>query len=314
MTNFYLDVIKQAYVDNGYEVEDREVKDIKASEKDTVICARILDAIKLFGKNKKCKYVYWVQGIEPEESYMQHQSKLRKMVLNYLECKVLKKADYLFFVSESMKEYLEKKHKFVFDKKKYHVMPCFNTAIHKDAFYVSEKYSSNNFVYAGSLSKWQKFDETVDLFKKIKEEYISDAELYVYTFDVAGALATLNKKSVNAKEVKCLKPEEMPEYLSKAKYGFIIRDDDPVNNVATPTKISTYLSCGLIPIYSGCLSGMTEMLSNTRYKIVAKDKMIFLDRINASDIYEEYNKIFQAHYSVKKHIQLFKDDLIKITP
>lgn len=42
----------------------------------------------------------------------------------------------------------------------------------------------------------------------------------------------------------------MSEALADVKFGFVLRNDVPVNRVATPTKLSSYLSAGVIPVFS----------------------------------------------------------------
>ncbi|MNL07568.1 hypothetical protein D3C87_1282490 [compost metagenome] len=40
-------------------------------------------------------------------------------------------------------------------------------------------------------------------------------------------------------------PNELDKYYKKAHYGFVLRDDVDVNNVACPTKIIEYLAYGM---------------------------------------------------------------------
>ena len=42
-------------------------------------------------------------------------------------------------------------------------------------------------------------------------------------------------------EIRRVSEGEVDEYIAKCKYGFLIREDNTVNNVATPTKMSTYI-------------------------------------------------------------------------
>ena len=54
-----------------------------------------------------------------------------------------------------------------------------------------------------------------------------------------------NLVSINVLSVQ---PSQLSEYYQKANYGFILRDDITVNNVACPTKLVEYLNYGIIPI------------------------------------------------------------------
>lgn len=43
-------------------------------------------------------------------------------------------------------------------------------------------------------------------------------------------------------------PEELYKYYSIAHYGFLLRDDHVLNEVAAPTKLTEYLYYGIVPI------------------------------------------------------------------
>ena len=49
-------------------------------------------------------------------------------------------------------------------------------------------------------------------------------------------------------DIRGVKAEELANYYKKAHYGFVLRDDIPVNNVACPTKLVEYMNYGIIPI------------------------------------------------------------------
>ena len=82
--------------------------------------------------------------------------------------------------------------------------------------------------------------------------------------------------------------------------------------MATPTKISTYLSCGLIPIYSACLKDFERIAQKMNYaiccdKLMKKKILDFNDRtIDPSSVFNEYNEIFDTYYSEKKHSKHIK--------
>ena len=49
-------------------------------------------------------------------------------------------------------------------------------------------------------------------------------------------------------EITTKTAEEMKEVYRHAQYGFVLRDDIVVNNVACPTKIIDYIKYDIIPI------------------------------------------------------------------
>jgi hypothetical protein len=163
----YIDVITQAIQKLDIDIE--KIDDIipqKKSNKGILVIA-VKDVIKA----RKAGYSYvmlWTQGIVPEESYMRHSSWLRYHVISFIEKKGLQKADYVFMVSQEMKRHFENKYKI--ELKNYYLMPCFNEELEKENFECHD-YSKNVFGYAGSLSKWQCFEETTQIYKKIEHRH-----------------------------------------------------------------------------------------------------------------------------------------------
>ena len=287
-------------------------KDVLKYQKNTiVVVARIMDAIPLMFRGYD-NVVMWFQGIEPEESYMSHQSKLRFSILSHLEKYVLKKSIFNFFVSKEMLLHYEEKYNLKIENGKYYCMPCLNTDIHSIAFKAEKKYTNNYFAYVGSMAVWQKFEETVKIYKEIEELGMPNTKFFVFTGDKKKAIEILEKNHVKEYSIDFVSNNELHKALESMKYGFIIREDTAVNRVATPTKISTYLSCGLIPIYSTCLKDFWSVAQNMNYAICCdnfmKEKLLDFDKtiIDPEEIFIEYNNIFETYYSEIEHSKRMK--------
>lgn len=305
VTGYYLNIIKSALekagekVDNSYSWEK-----IKIGRDDIAVVAHSLDALKMIlGRHK---YFLWCQGIWPEESYLKHKSKLRLFVLSFLERLAITHASYLFFVSEQMKNFYEKKYHLSF-KNNYYIMPCVNDIIHEKSF-SNEKYKTNIFCYAGALSKWQCFEKTIELYKQIEDKYPS-SKLMLLVRDKEQAILYLKKYKIKNYEIDFVPVSDLPKKLLSVKFGFLLRENDPVNHVATPTKLMTYLGNGVIPIYSNSLSTLNGFLSNTRYKVCYKndndisaiEEMMHMD-IAYSEVKAEYMQIYDDNFNKEKHI------------
>lgn len=276
-----------------------------------VIVARIMDAMPLLFRGYN-NMIMWFQGIEPEESYMSHHSKSRMKILSMLEKYILKKAVFKFFTSKEMLLHYEKKYGLTIEKGTYYCMPCLNTSIHPMSFKAKCKYENNYFAYVGSMAVWQKFEETVMLYKEIEQLRMPNTKFFVFTGDKIKAAEILKEHDVDNYSIEFVPNEELPKALEAIKYGFIVREDTAVNRVATPTKISTYLSCGLIPIYSACLKDFERIAKKMNYaiccdKLMKKRILDFNDRtIDPSSVFNEYNEIFDTYYSEKKHSKHIK--------
>lgn len=315
VTDEYLELIGSALQECGYPVDYTNdfSQALKLNKGEIIVVARTVEAFKLITKGYK-KVIVWFQGIEPEESYMAHHSKIRYSVLSFMEKVILKGSMFNVFVSNEMLRHYQRKYKLQMPEFSYYVMPCQNTVLHPDAFKPQDKYKKNIFVYTGSMAVWQKFEDTVKAYKEIEESGIPNCEFWVFTSEKEEAKRLLDKYDVNAYKIDFVKNTELPKVLAPAKYGFIIREDTPVNRVATPTKISTYLSCGLLPIYSECLVAFSEIASSMKYVVlhdenfVSKIEKFSKVEISNTDVFAEYQTVFKRCYDSNIH----RDNLKKI--
>ena len=306
VTDRYLEIIGESLKNRYDNVHyTNNINDaLKENRNEVIVVARTIDAFKLVISGFK-RVIVWFQGIEPEESFMVHNSKVRYHILTVMERIILKKAVFFIFVSQEMKKHYEAKYRIRIKSSKCYCMPCLNTNIRQETFRDEEKYRNNYFAYVGSMAVWQKFDEIVKAFKKVEEAQIPNSKLFVYTAEKEKAISILVQHNVINFEIGFVKNEELPKVLKKIKYGFIIREDTVVNRVATPTKISTYMSCGLIPVFSTCLRDFATVAINLRYVVPYDENFISkLEEFNAIDmkqIYEEYKDVFDTYYNSDLH-------------
>lgn len=317
-TVYYTDLIKKGLERSGYSI--KVVKSIDSIEKSAeVLTIRSLDQIKL--KKTTKKLVNWFQGIGPEEYRLLHgfsfNSKIISKYLEYLEKKSLKKSNLCIFVSEKMKTHYEEKYKLDLSRKSL-VIPCYNINFEEKFFQDSTRYEKLNFVYAGGIFAWQCIDETLLLFKKIYELNQS-ANLTLLTSNVEEARNLVEKYKVCNVEVDYVKLEDLQERLSLYSYGFLIRKDDLINKVSTPTKMNSYLAAGLIPIYTDAIDSFEKNINLKKFELkfkatsynvteVADEILDFHEnkKIN-NDFIEVYKDIFDEYYNDEKYISMIKD-------
>lgn len=204
---------------------------------------------------RPARILYWVQGVSPEESFMRHKSYFRFYLLSFLEFFALKFANLHIFVSEYMKVFFEQKYRLKFED--FQVIPCTSSL----RFLGLDK-QKNLFVYVGGMSVWQRVDLALEFFH---EFYKSDgtAVLKIITPDVKEAQAMLENfpNLKNAVQIiSGLKRPEIEELLNKAQFGFLIRDDNSVNNVSSPVKLAEYLSCDVQIITNDCIKSYSEKI------------------------------------------------------
>lgn len=308
-TLYYMDIIKQAVIRAGEEVVDGfSFDESKGREVVTLNPPSLPRAMKKGAHSVSV----WFQGVDGVE-YL-HYGKCnrfkkleRYIVLSLYEWFALRKSALNFFVSKKMLEYYQKT--FGYKKDNYVIMPCFNDQI-KDGSFYDEKYQKPTFVYAGNLAPWQCFPQMIDLFKRIKEQ-LPDAELTIYTSDQEEAKIILQEKGVDA-IVKYVPYSQLAEEIKGFKYGFLIREDDIVNNVATPTKMCNYLANGIIPIFSNVIGDFKDELRNLKYAIplgedtTGIEKLYELEKniIKGSDVKEDFLMVFDKYYSKEYYIEI----------
>ena len=313
VTNYYLEVIAEAYKKIGEDVNffnDWNECNIKKS--DIVVVSNHREAFKM--ALEKRNYVYWVQGIIPEEDYAKFNKKWRKFVLEQIERICLKKAMFIIFVSERMRKHYE--NKYGFKGSNYYIMPCSNDVIHKENFYYNGKYENNIFCYAGGLDVWQCFEETLQMYKKMESKY-NNVSLLLLVKDKKLAQKLVQKYQIQNYEIDFVPVEDVPKKLASVKFGFLIRDDLELNRVATPTKLMTYVGNGVIPILSECLEGLIENINCTDYFVsVDKDRKIdniekILNmKIDPNEIYKQFENVYNKKYNRDAHIS----GLVKMIP
>lgn len=316
VTGTYMKILKDACSSLG-DVEFIK-KGEKASNKNQyIITDTIQSALSYFAKGYK-NHIVWMQGVVPEESYMRNHSKLRFIILSALEKYVIKKAKLVLLVSETMQKHYEEKYKTDLSKKCV-IMPCFNEIeITEDAFN-NEKYADNTFVYVGSLHAWQCFEQTVEIYSKIEKLSDCKTKLYVYTFQKEQAENTIKKYGIQNYIVDYVNKDELSEHIKQIKYGFVLREDCTVNNVATPTKFSNYLANGIIPVYSSTVKSFASFDEQNKLGIVCnlddvnlglKNILSHMEKnILAEDIRLKCENAFASYYNTNAYISKISEKL-----
>jgi len=260
--------------------------------------------------------IFWRQGAGPEERKMYKEPFYMVLIDSVAEKYILKKAKILFFVSEAMKEHFEKKYRLDFFNRCY-IMPCFNEdRLDEECFNNDEKYQNNIFSYSGNLLPWQCFEKTVEIYSRIEQKSVLPTKFLVLTYEIEKAKKILISKNVKNFEVKYVTPDLVGREMRNVKYGFVIRENDIVNNVATPTKLSSYLAHGVIPIITESIIDFCSVTKDYKYLIrlkeidIEKNSAQILEhvkqKIEKIDVKIEYGKIFEKYYNTEYYISSIK--------
>lgn len=308
VTTHYVDIIAQGIVKAGFDTQHVEsITWSKGNRARGIVVISPFDVI--VAKIAGYRYVlFWSQGLAAEESYMRNGSKTRFRIIKAVSRYALMHADLTFVVSNAMRKYYQEKYSVVLDKTV--VMPCFNEEV--DNTLPLGRRSGNVFLYAGGLAPWQCFEETVNLYRSI-EERVEDASFLVLVKDKKQAERILETAGVVRYEVDYVSQEQIQRRIQDASYGFCLREDNPVNNVATPTKLSTYVANDIIPICSEalvdfcCISKRSKaVIQVSSVPVSGHDRDIIVDYckspLSREEIRKDHLACFGRYYSAASYI------------
>jgi len=200
----------------------------------------------LLAKNNKT--VIWdVHGAVPEE-YALNNDYFEAQLAGDAEDFLARQAKMLVAVNHAMKRHLEKKYGSKMSAQ-LSVMPIFNSDLKNIIDCSQEKTLKEGqpplAVYAGGLQKWQNIARMQDYI--IQAGDVCRYAVFVPRVDEFLALWGERGRPDDMR-VEHKQPMELIEEYKSCHYGFVLRDDIVVNNVACPTKIIEYIQYGIIPV------------------------------------------------------------------
>ena len=291
-----------------------EVLRVADKKHDVIITGHVTDAFKFIVKGF-CNVGVWCQGIIPEERKMQNASILKIFLVAKIEKFVLRHANFLILVSEAQRIHFINKYGVHISETNSYIIPCFNEkGIDKGAFHKNSE--PLIFTYTGGFGVWQCIDQTLEIIRRL-QEIDPSIQFRLYTNALEKGKQKLEEYRIKNYVCKYLKTAELSDALKEVNYGFVLRDDTPVNNVATPTKFSTYLSNGVIPIYTACINSFATEMRKFSSKIelpdlnIDKCVEIINDKIKQNIDYtcveKEYAEVFDDYYNTDMHIKKLAD-------
>ena len=188
------------------------------------------------------KHFWDVHGTVPEE-YAMSGSELGSKMANEIEAFMANRVDYAVCVTEAMGNYLKNKYPHMQAKRL--VVPILNKdllqKVDLDKTKTGDKYT---LVYAGGTQPWQNIGLMQDIIAGTGEIY--NYRMFVPNPEEFKTLWGARKQVDMVVESKS--PADLYEEYKTCDFGFVLRDPDPVNLVACPTKIIEYLRFGIIPV------------------------------------------------------------------
>ena len=172
-------------------------------------------------------------------------------------------------------------------------------------------------IYAGGVHKWQNVDLMLQASNRVKDE-IDTVFLTNATDYVKRRMAELHC-DFDA-HLGSVPHEQVPEYLLRAQYGYVIRDDTPVNNVAFPTKLIEYMAYGVIPVIKSSRVGDYERMGVEGVSVddfmagrLPDDARL---RQMMDNNYDRYRRVFDQYEAgckrVKEIFAEFRDEAVRL--
>lgn len=191
-----------------------------------------------------------MHGVVPEENTFLGQP-IRAAIYGWLEFRAMRRFDRFVSVSFGMIDYMLGKYAFL-TKERFSLLPMIRGAERQYDIEVENAQRSllglpvdmPVVIYAGNTQKWQNVDMMLDVIARCSDR------MYVIILSSAinefrQRLQALRIENVHLTQVT---QDEIYKYYSVANYGFLLRDDNVVNNVSNPTKLVEYLKYGIVPI------------------------------------------------------------------
>lgn len=194
------------------------------------------------------KLVWDVHGSVPEEAAFQDDWR-GAQTYNTIEEILIRGADVMICVNHAMLEHFQKKYDYMERMPKPIIMPIFSGVEVYDEL-INHKleqsdYSRPTVVYAGGVQAWQNIAMMQDVMAKTGHMYhykmiVSDPDEFLHQYG--------DKTIPKDAEIKSLPPDAVQKEYEHSHFGFVLRDDITVNNVACPTKLIEYLCYGILPV------------------------------------------------------------------
>lgn len=265
----------------------------------------VFNVIKKFFKNLRIIYDYRGAGAEEfinkqgfnNISEVRNKKTIKRYnkILNN-ELDMIKLSDYIFSVSNKLKEYATTNIKIInrinekiiitpgaADQEKF----FFDENVRKEMRNKLNLESKFVIIYTGKLNAyWHKRDK---IFKIIANLCMLDSKLYFVciTPDISMAMQLAEKYSLNSAQylIKSLEFREIPNYLNIADIGIILRDDIMTNRVSSPTKIPEYLLTGLPIIMSDNIGDYSDFVKKYNLGVIIDNA------INTEQLYQSIKNI-----------------------
>ncbi len=237
---------------------------------------------------------------------------LKVKLFRKIEEIIIRKSEAIIVVSRKFKDYLIKKFDRFQIENKITVIP--NRTHIK---YSLEEFSKNDNqiigVYSGSASKWQNLNE-IKKFMSIACRELKNIKFKILTYhlDSFFSLFSNEKEIENQIEIMSNKPHEVFETLKQCDFSLLIRDNNLINNVASPLKFAEYLAAGLPIIISKGIGDTEEIVNCNRVGVIynednPKESILKMVELVNKNTKKRCLDLAENHFNIKTSFEQYQN-------
>ncbi len=264
---------------------------------------------------KKIKLIYDNRGVRIDEEIMTGHWKrkgIKVYIFRWLDKKLLSSSDVIIVVSHKFKTYLINSFNVInFNQNKIFIIPN-RTDINSSAF-SNRNINQPICVYAGSAAKWQSLNELANIFKTMISVF-KDIKILILTYHLVDFQKILSHKELKDKvTLRKVPPKFVFAELSNCNFGILIRDNNLINNVASPLKFAEYLSAGLPVLISEGIGDTENIVKKNRIGVVIKNKN-YVDAISEMknllkdpEVYKRCRYIAETEFNIQTSFEQYLD-------
>jgi len=162
--------------------------------------------------------------------------------------------------------------------------------------------------YSGGLSRWQLVPSIIELFERLAGR--NSAVKFLFLTSNPARLAEMlhgRRQLENRAHIRSCGRDQVCDFLSAADAGILLREQHPVNFVASPIKVGEYLSCRLPVILTAGIGDTSEWVAqgNAGLVIDGPDSVealnTFLSREDFESVRENAAKLFEERFELNRY-------------
>ncbi len=266
---------------------------------------------------KDIKIIYDNRGVYiDEEIYKNHwkANGIKEIITRKIEKLLLKKCDAQVVVSNCFKSYIVRENiREIEDiEKKTFVI---TNGTKSNCTQILKKKDKNSIVgvFLGSAAKWQNLNGIIELVKA--SIIISKSLRYkIITYNVAVYENVIKKSELDNNRIKIesLEPHETQRALSTCSFGILLRENNLINNVASPLKFAEYLSAGLPVLISKGIGDTEEIIKKYNVGVVVKNELYeeglkaMVELLEQEDIQKRCRAVAEKEFNIDSSFKKYK--------